>query len=263
MGVVAGFVRSIVIVNGTTASANVTVDENSDALFNITGMVANASVTVNATHADGQVDFNITAFDLAGNSLTVNQTNLISSNLTIDKNIPIVSNLSLYSNNSVPSLAKAGDLINITLEVSENIYNATLEILNTTINMTELNNTAHANISVLQNFPNGPVAFNITAYDAAGNEFNITQNDASANVIIDTANPESSNLTIYSNNPHNIYNATLEILNTTINMTELNNTAHANIAVLQNCPNGPVAFKITYDAAGNEFIIITRMILQS
>ena len=197
-----------ITVNENLSSANITL-LNSTYAMNITGMVANASVTVNATHADGQVDFNITAFDLAGNSLTVNQTNLISSNLTIDKNIPIVSNLSLYSNNSVPSLAKAGDLINITLEVSENIYNATLEILNTTINMTELNNTAHANISVLQNFPNGPVAFNITAYDAAGNEFNITQNDASANVIIDTANPESSNLTIYSNNPHNISLATL------------------------------------------------------
>ena len=26
--------------------------------------------------------------------------------------------------------------------------------------------------------------FNITAYDAAGNEFNLTQNNASANVII-------------------------------------------------------------------------------
>ena len=137
-----------ITVNENLSSANITL-LNSTYAMNITGMVANASVTVNATHADGQVDFNITAFDLAGNSLTVNQTNLISSNLTIDKNIPIVSNLSLYSNNSVPSLAKAGDLINITLEVSENIYNATLEILNTTINMTELNNTAHANISVL------------------------------------------------------------------------------------------------------------------
>ena len=49
---------------------------------------------VNASHADGQVEFNITAFDLAGHSLTVNQTNLTSSNLTIDKNIPTVSNLS-------------------------------------------------------------------------------------------------------------------------------------------------------------------------
>ena len=178
---------------GDTLNITITVDENlsianitllnSTYAMNITGMVANASVTVNATHADGQVDFNITAFDLAGHSLTVNQTNLISSNLTIDKNIPIVSNLSLYSNNSNSSLARAGDLINITLEVSENIYNATLEILNTTINMTESNNTAYANISVLQNFPNGPVAFNITAYDGAGNQFNISQSIAS---IIDT-----------------------------------------------------------------------------
>ena len=48
-------------------------------------MVASASVTVDATHADGQVDFNITAFDLAGNNVTVNQTNLTSSNLTMQK----------------------------------------------------------------------------------------------------------------------------------------------------------------------------------
>ena len=54
--------------------------------------------------------------------------------------------------------------------------------------MTESNNIAYTTISVLQNSPNG-AAFNITAYDGAGNEFNVTQNDASANVIIDTANP--------------------------------------------------------------------------
>ena len=55
--------------------------------------------------------------------------------------------------------------------------------------------------TVLENSQNGPVEFNITAYDAAGNEFNLTQNNASANVIIDrSVNPESSNLTIYSNN---------------------------------------------------------------
>ena len=117
------------------------------------------------------------------NSLTANQTNLNSSNLTIDKNVPGVSNLTLYSNNSNSSLARAGDLINITLEVSEQIYNATLQILNTTINMTESNNTAHANISVTQNSTNGLVAFNITAYDSAGNEFNVTQSII-ANVIM-------------------------------------------------------------------------------
>ena len=110
-----------------------------------------------------------------------------------------MTNLTLYSNNSNSSLARAGDLINITLEASEQIYNATLEILGTEINMTESNNTAYANISVLQNSPNGPVTFNITAYDGTGNKFNITQDDASANVIIDTTNPTLSNLTIYSN----------------------------------------------------------------
>ena len=50
--------------------------------------------------------------------------------------------------------------------------------------MTESNNTAYANITVLQNSTNGLVEFNITAYDGAGNEFNISQS-TSANVIID------------------------------------------------------------------------------
>ena len=44
-----------------------------------------------------------------------------------------------------------------------------------TIHMTESNNTAYANITVLENSQNGPVEFNITAYDDAGNEFNISQ----------------------------------------------------------------------------------------
>ena len=196
--------------NENLSSANITL-LNATYAMSITGVVANASVIVNATHADGKVEFNITAFDLAGNSLTVNQTHLNSPNITIDENVPGVTNLTLYSNNSNSSLARAGDLINITLEASEQIYNATLQILNTTINMTESNNTAYANISVLQNSPNGPVAFNITAYDIAGNEFNVTQDDASANVIIDTTNPTLSNLTIYSNN-HNTSLATMSVI---------------------------------------------------
>ena len=238
-------------------------------------MVANASIIVNATHADGKVEFNITAFDLAGNSLTVNQTQLDSPNITIDKNVPSVTNLTIYSNNSNSSLARAGDLINITLEASEQIYNATLEILGTEINMTESNNTAYATISVLQNSSNGPVAFNITAYDSAGNEFNITQDDASANVIIDTVNPALSNLTIYSNNSHNTSLATLgNTLNITItanenlssaNITLLNATyamsitgvvANASVIVNASHADGKVEFNITaFDLAGNSLTV--------
>ena len=50
--------------NENLSSANITL-LNSTYAMSITGMIANASVTVNATHADGQVEFNITAFDLA------------------------------------------------------------------------------------------------------------------------------------------------------------------------------------------------------
>ena len=248
---------------------------NSTYAMNITGQIANASVIVNASHADGKVEFNITTFDLAGNSLTVTQANLNSPDLTIDKNVPSMSNLSLYSNNSDSSLARAGDLINITLEVSEQIYNATLQILGTEINMTESNNTAYANITVLENSQNGPVEFNITAYDAAGNEFNLTQNNASANVIIDTVNPESSNLTIYSNNPHNTSLATLgNTLNITITANEnlssaeimlLNSTyamnitgqiAYASMMINASHADGQVKFNITaFDLAGNSLTV--------
>ena len=259
--------------NENLSSANITL-LNATYAMSITGVVANASVIVNATHADGKVEFNITAFDLAGNSLTVNQTQLKSPNITIDENVPGVTNLTLYSNNSNSSLARAGDLINITLEASEQIYNATLQILNTTINMTESNNTAYANISVLQNSPNGPVAFNITAYDIAGNEFNVTQDDASANVIIDTVNPALSNLTIYSNNSRTDYAMAGHLLNITITANEAlktanvtvfgitsvmivnGTTASANVTVDENSTEGVVSFNITaFDLAGNSLTV--------
>ena len=260
--------------NEDLSSANITI-LGATYTMSTSGIVANASVTVDASHADGQVEFSITALDLAGNSLTVTQANLNSLDITIDKNAPSVTNLTLYSNNLNSSLARAGDLINITLEVSEQIYNATLQIFGTETSMTESNNTAYTTISVLQNSPNGLAAFNITAYDGAGNEFNITQNDASANVIIDTANPTLSNLTIYSNNAHNTSLATLDdTLNITItanedlssaNITLLGATyamstsgivANASITVDASHADGQVEFSITaLDLAGNSLTV--------
>ena len=262
-----------ITVNESLSSANITLLDSTYTM-SITDMVANASVIVNATHADGKVEFNITAFDLAGNSLTVNQAHLDSPNITIDENVPSVTNLTLYSNNSNSLLARAGDLINITLEASEQIYNATLEILGTEINMTESNNTAYANISVLQNSPNGPVTFNITAYDGTGNKFNITQDAASANVIIDTVNPTLSNLTIYSNNSRTDYAMAGHLLNITITANEAlktanvtvfgitsmmivnGTTASANVTVDENSAEGVVSFNITaFDLAGNSLTV--------
>ena len=53
--------------NENLSSAEITL-LNSTYAMNITGQIANASVIVNENHTDGQ-EFNITAFDLAGNNL--------------------------------------------------------------------------------------------------------------------------------------------------------------------------------------------------
>ena len=121
-------------------------------------------------------------------------------------------------------------MINITLEVSEQIYNATLQIFGTETSMTESNNTAYAAISVLQNSPNGLVAFNITVSDGAGN--NLTQHRVlHCKRYNRYSNPTLSNLTIYSDNPHNTSLATLDdTLNITITANE--DLASANITIL-------------------------------
>ena len=49
---------------------------------------ANASVNVYSNSTEGEVLFNITAFDLAGNNFTADQTQLNSSNVIIDTSSP-------------------------------------------------------------------------------------------------------------------------------------------------------------------------------
>ena len=49
---------------------------NSTYVMNVNGTVANASVNVIQNSTNGLESFNITAFDLAGNNLTVTQTYL-------------------------------------------------------------------------------------------------------------------------------------------------------------------------------------------
>ena len=59
---------------------------------------------------EGDVLFDITAFDLAGNSFAVDQTHLNSSNVTIDTESLILENLTIYSNNANTSLATVNNV---------------------------------------------------------------------------------------------------------------------------------------------------------
>ena len=113
-----------------------------------------------------------------------------SSNVTIDRSIPGVQNLNVVSDNVDPEFAMAGDTITVTLQVSEQIENSTIQILNTNITMIVNNDTASATVTVQHDSQNGPVEFNITAYDKTGNVFNVTpENVTGNNVVIDTINP--------------------------------------------------------------------------
>ena len=258
--------------NETLKAANITILD-STYVMNVSGVVANASVNVSQDSDEGEVSFNITAFDLAGNSFTVDQTQLNSSNVTIDSSIPGVQTLSVTSNNTDPEFAMAGDTITVTLQVSEQIENSTLQILNDSITMIVNNDTASATVTVLENSTNGPVEFNITAYDETGNVFNVTsENITENNVVIDTINPSLANLTIYSNNANTSLATVNNILNITItanetlkaaNITILDSTyvmnvsgvvANASVTVSQDSDEGEVSFNITaFDLAGNSF----------
>ena len=114
----AGHMLNITITaNETLKAANVTVFGITHVMI-LNNMTASANVTIDENTTEGYVFFNITAFDLAGNSITVNQTNLNSSNLTIDRTNPKLSDLTIYSNNHRnTSLATSGNALNITITV--------------------------------------------------------------------------------------------------------------------------------------------------
>ena len=241
--------------------------------MSVNGAVASADVTVLQDSEEGDVSFDITAIDLAGNNFTADQTELNSPNVIIDSSIPGVQYLNVVSDNSNPEFAMAGDTINITLQVSEQIENSTLQILSTSIDMSVNNDTASANIQVLQNSPNGPVEFTITAYDKTGNVFNVTpENVTGSNVTIDTNNPSLADLTISSNNANpslatvnnnltititaneSLKAANITILGSTYAMSVNGAVASADVTVLQDSEEGDVSFDITaIDLAGNNF----------
>ena len=100
--------------------------------MSVNGTVANASVNVDQNSAEGDVLFDITAFDLAGNSFAVDQTQLNSPNVIIDTSSPTLDNLTIYSNNANPSLATVNNILTITITVDETLKSANITILGST-----------------------------------------------------------------------------------------------------------------------------------
>ena len=105
--------------------------------------------------------------------------------------------------------------------MAESLQNAAIAILNNTINMTVVNDTAYTTVMVSQNSPNGPIEFNITAYDKTGNILNVTQDDiTSNNTVIDTIDPSLLDLTISSNNTNPSFAKVNDIVTITLTANE-------------------------------------------
>ena len=260
--------------NETLKAANITILD-STYVMSVNGAVANASVIVYSNSTEGEVLFNITAFDLAGNNFTANQTQLNSSNVTIDTESLMLENLTIYSNNANTSLATVNNILNITITVDETLKAANITILDSTYVMSVNDAVANASVNVDQNSAEGDVLFDITAFDLAGNSFTVDQTHLnSPNVIIDTSSPTLDNLTIYSNNANTSLATVNNILNITItanetlkavNITILDSTyvmsvngavANASVIVYSNSTEGEVLFNITaFDLAGNSFTV--------
>ena len=242
-------------------------------VMSVNDAVANASVTVDQNSVEGNVSFGITAFDLAGNRFTVDQTQLFSPNVIIDRTNPQLVDLLAYSDDNNTSLARIGDVVNITLNVTESLQSATIGILDNTITMDIVNNIAYTTITVLQNHTNGPLEFNITAYDKTGNILNVTQDDITGdNVVIDTIDPSLEDLTIYSNNTNPSFakvndNVTITlttkepigsisgtILDQTINARVNGNISTASILIDQSTTNGYIKFSINIHDANDAYM---------
>ena len=107
-----------------TLTASEPIQSASSTIFARTATVAISGNTVEATASvissdTGPATFEIQVYDYAGNSLTLTQSDLTSSNILVDNTSPAKQNLDISSSNSNATLAKSGDTINVTLTASE------------------------------------------------------------------------------------------------------------------------------------------------
>ena len=72
LATVSNILNITITVDETLKAANITILD-STYVMDVNGVVANASVTVSQDSDEGEVSFNITAFDLAGNNFTADR----------------------------------------------------------------------------------------------------------------------------------------------------------------------------------------------
>ena len=148
----------------TDTVTGVTIDGQAATVARGLGSNYTATYTVQAGDINGTADFSITAHDAAGNAASVN----FAGSVTVDTVAPVVTQVSEASNNSNPSLAKAGDVITETFTSTDTVDSVVVDgQLATVVHGSGTNYTATHN--VLDGDANGSADVVISAHDVAGN----------------------------------------------------------------------------------------------
>ena len=261
-----------------TLTASEPIQSASSTIFARTANVAISGNTVNATASiissdTGPATFEMQVYDHAGNSLTLTQSDLTSSNILVDNTSPSKQQLEISSSNSNATLAKSGDTINVTLTASEPIQSASSTIFARTANVAISGNTVNATASIISS-DTGPATFEMQVYDHAGNSLTLTQSDlTSSNILVDNTSPSKQNLEISSSNSNATLAKSGDTINVTLTASEPIQSASstifartANVAISGNTvkatasiissDTGPATFEIkVYDHAGNSLTL--------
>ncbi|MDA9761281.1 Ig-like domain-containing protein, partial [Flavobacteriaceae bacterium] len=248
---------------GANINGSVTYTDNNDS----DASTWTASYTVNSGDTDGSVTFTLDFDDLAGNSGAQVTTVTDNSSVEVDQTAITLSSLTIASNNNNTSLAKADNTITLTIVAAENYSSAptvTFTGANGNVTVAQGNDAATytASYTVQSNDTNGPLAFEVTSTDAAGNESTNTAliND-NTGVTIDTTVPVitlDGNSTVTHEAKANYTDAGASVtdnLDSSVS-DNLDSTSNVNKDLIGSYT---VVYSAT-DAAGNAAVDVTRTV---
>ena len=166
-------------------------------------MTWSATYKMEDNYSQGSVSLNIGFFDLAGNPGDNVTSTSNGSAVRFDSNAPTLDNVTIASSNSVPTLAKTGDNITLSITFEEAIQTPTVKIAGqTATSMTSVDNiTWSAVYTMADNNSEGSVSLEIGFFDLAGNPGIVvtsTSNDNESAVLFDKTAPRLDNVTAFT-----------------------------------------------------------------
>ena len=223
-----------------------------------------ATLTMNSTDTQGDMNISIAFTDLAGNDGTSVTATTNNSSVYYDRQVPTLSSVTAASNNSNTAYAKEGDIVTISFTGAENLTSSpTVTIGGNAATVSGTDDTWSATYTMQNGDPEGSVSFAIDFSDLSGNSgTQVTALTTGSLVVYDETTPALSTVDITSNNSEaSTLSTSGDII--TLSITASENiqsptvTIAGNAANIASGSNGESVFTATYtmqssDAATSE-----------